>query len=332
MLGIRRIYNWITKRLRNHDRWERACIALSEATDWLSLSSIGKSRVVALTIVVPFIGYLILFNNYIFEYFMFAKEVVRASHPFGNFDSIQGNISLNNLYFLYFGLVLVGLSSSLFSIFCPNEIKQNRTVNDFIRSSEEIKAATLVIDDLNYVLAKYVNANEPYESNPGEEADAETPQRSLTNILEYPDDIGTMHYHLTYEIYDRMQQLDPASDDPQPPEDYVASQGSGDRGDYSDDSGGDAISGMIYGSGYLNIYGISEIALMNRRVHFYSVRLFRQAANDFYKDISFIKFACLRREKPHLRIAIGASYALGFILLLIPTLKTCFLIASSFFN
>ncbi len=67
----------------------------------------------------PFVGYLILFNNEIINYFELSKSAL-------GFDpSITESISFSRLYQLYFGLMIVGIASTLFSIFCPPIVKAN---------------------------------------------------------------------------------------------------------------------------------------------------------------------------------------------------------------
>jgi len=101
---------------------------------WDVLRIIGKSKIVSLTILVPFIGYLILFNNELVAWFSLSKELVY-------FPSSQDPISpdtVSRLHFLYFGLTFLGLSSIGFSVLCPKEVKEHQTVYDYINSEMAI--------------------------------------------------------------------------------------------------------------------------------------------------------------------------------------------------
>ena len=314
---------------------ERAVKALSEATDWLTLSSIGRSRIVSLTIIVPFVGYIIIFNDYIIGYFSFARAVILDISPSNGIgvDKLQKDISLDNLYFLYFGLLFVGIASALFSFFCPEEIKQYKVANDYIKSEDELKSPTMVISCLNYIFEKYYEAN---RENEGPAHDG----RDALGKLEYTDEIQTLHYNLVYEIIgsipnDELPGANSGEDEivEEPEQIDAESKEAQERMNERMSEQNEFHYGRIYlGSGYLNIYGITEMVIMNRRIDFYFVGQFRQAANIYYKDILFIKFLCLRKSKSFLRMIIGALYVVGIVLLLLPTLKTSVFIVGLPFN
>lgn len=276
--------------------------ALSDATDWLTLSSIGRSRAVSLTIIIPFVGYIILFNEYIIKYFLFARAVIVDVSPNIDIDIAQNKISLENLYFLYFGLLFLGLASSLFSFFCPEEIKQNKTSNEFIKSEEELKTPTIVISYLNFIFQKYLDSNESEEND----------NKNIFRKLEYPDEIDQLHYNLIYEIFENLEHYENNENETEVLD--------AEHQEYSEGNGYEGV--FYYGSGYLNIHSITDTVLMNRRITFHFVKQFRSTARDYYRDILFIKFLYLRKSKSALRIAIGSMYAFGIALLILPTIKT----------
>lgn len=292
---------------------ERAVLAASDATDWVSLSAIGRSRIVSLTIIIPFVGYLLLFNDFVFDYLRFAKRVLIDSGLTGDIIDAQDSFSLNNLYLLYFGLLFIGLASSLFAIFCPEEIKQHKLANDYIKTEEETKSKTVLISDLNYILEKYLNANQEMALD-----SSASVKRTIWSKCEYTDEIDQLHYNLIYEIFGKTDGLDDTEDSPEQ------------EADHTDD--GHPMDSLIYGNGYLNIYGISELVYMNRRVTFALTFSFRAAAEEFYKDILFIKFSCLRVSKCLVRLMVGALYGVGFLFLLIPTARTSLVVLLSMFG
>src|SRR6478672_12164520 len=93
---------------------------------WSSLRRIGQSRWVSLTIFVPVLGFLILFNQAVVHALAIAPEVlakifgVETSMP----QSIATGLTLNRLYFLYYGLSLIGFASGIYFLRCPNLLKQ----------------------------------------------------------------------------------------------------------------------------------------------------------------------------------------------------------------
>jgi len=101
---------------------------------WNGLSLIGKSKIIKLTMLAPFIGYLILFNNELANYFVLSAELIGASSEVNIID--KENIS--RLYYLYYGLITLGVSSILFSIFCPAVIKDHENEFNYINSEVQI--------------------------------------------------------------------------------------------------------------------------------------------------------------------------------------------------
>ncbi|WP_217513126.1 hypothetical protein [Vibrio metschnikovii] len=86
---------------------------------WCALRLVGSSKVVKLTVFMPFVGYLILFNNEIISYLELSKSAL------GIDSSGIEDVSFERLYQLYFGLMIVGVASLLFSLFCPQIVKAN---------------------------------------------------------------------------------------------------------------------------------------------------------------------------------------------------------------
>lgn len=84
----------------------------------------------------PFIGYLILFNNELVSYFELSNIFTGNSEKVGALS--DGAIS--RLYYLYFGLTMLGITSIAFSFFCPITIKNHR--NEYEYSESEVKIMT----------------------------------------------------------------------------------------------------------------------------------------------------------------------------------------------
>ena len=103
--------------------------------EWETLRIVGKSKIVGITILVPFIGYLILFNEGLFSYFNLAKELL--SHPEGQLESTQETIS--RLYYLYYGLTFLAVSSIAFAFICPTIVKNNKNEYEYINNEIAIK-------------------------------------------------------------------------------------------------------------------------------------------------------------------------------------------------
>ena len=93
---------------------------------WDRLRGFGSSRLVQATIVMPIIGYVILFNNDLAAYFKLF------------FDSESAPDIPWRLYFLYFGFCFLSAGSVLFAYKWPREVKHHGNAYMFIANEERI--------------------------------------------------------------------------------------------------------------------------------------------------------------------------------------------------
>ncbi len=109
---------------------------------WEGIRKIGQLRIMALTMIVPVIGYMIIFNENIIQLFELSKEVFTELVP-GSKSSVQGvsGDSKTRLYYFYFGLTFLGTGSIIYQIFCPGIIKEHGSDRQYIR--EEAPLITL---------------------------------------------------------------------------------------------------------------------------------------------------------------------------------------------
>ena len=111
------------------DRWAGAESAILDRRPiaripWSAIRRIGQSRLLSLTIIVPFLGSVILFNQVVVDLLILSPELVRRwFHLDGQTEqaihAIAHNLTLSRLYYVYFGLSFLGFGSSLFALFCP---------------------------------------------------------------------------------------------------------------------------------------------------------------------------------------------------------------------
>lgn len=71
---------------------------------WSAIRRIGQSRLLALTIVVPFLGSLLLFNQHVVELLTLSPELVRRwmNHTASGAEDAARQITLSRLYYVYF--------------------------------------------------------------------------------------------------------------------------------------------------------------------------------------------------------------------------------------
>jgi hypothetical protein len=110
---------------------------------WSRLRGTGNSLPVRLTVLIPVVGYLIIFNSYIVKYLELAKE-------FGGAQAMENASVSPRLLLIYFGLCAVALGSVIYDHFCPDEVKHfgtsaayvggdGRSIGDFALEAIEVK-------------------------------------------------------------------------------------------------------------------------------------------------------------------------------------------------
>jgi hypothetical protein len=82
---------------------------------WSRLRAIGNSGPVKLTILIPLVGYFVIFNSQLAQYLELVSEI-------GGFTAHQFSVS-PRLLLIYFGLCAFAVGSAVYSIFCPDEVK-----------------------------------------------------------------------------------------------------------------------------------------------------------------------------------------------------------------
>lgn len=101
-----------------------------ELWHWSTLRAIGNSPAVKMTIFIPLIGYMVIFNENILRYVQLSEYI------FGN-DVATGagaHVSLR-LIVIYFGLSFLAVGSIIYQLFCPVEVKRFKTSIDYIAAA-----------------------------------------------------------------------------------------------------------------------------------------------------------------------------------------------------
>lgn len=97
---------------------------------WSTLRVIGNSMLVRATVVMPFIGYLILFNSHVVDALRPAIEMF----PNCSDGNCAQSFMWSRLFFLYFGLMFLGLGSFIYQLRCDPNIKRFDTSEAFTAS------------------------------------------------------------------------------------------------------------------------------------------------------------------------------------------------------
>ncbi|MGB9369131.1 MAG: hypothetical protein WCE79_24275 [Xanthobacteraceae bacterium] len=95
---------------------------------WVTLRSLGNSRAAQLSVLFPAIGYLILFNDQIARFLS-----MEALDGHLNQVSVVTALWRNKLYFVYFGLMAMGIGSAIYQVACPYIVKKHGDWADYVR-------------------------------------------------------------------------------------------------------------------------------------------------------------------------------------------------------
>jgi hypothetical protein len=84
---------------------------------WADLRPIGKSSISKATILMPFIGYIILFDGQFIYHTAISQWIEVSEDRFWNVPSLR------TIYCFYFGLLIFSISNAIYLLVCPKTIK-----------------------------------------------------------------------------------------------------------------------------------------------------------------------------------------------------------------
>jgi hypothetical protein len=103
---------------------------------WSNLRGISNSYAAKSTVLIPLIGYMILFNEHLVHLFDLARELEGGQ--------ASGRIS-PRLFWLYFGFCAIAVASLVYAKWCPVELKVYKTAEAFtngVRQHTPLKGYT----------------------------------------------------------------------------------------------------------------------------------------------------------------------------------------------
>jgi hypothetical protein len=106
-----------------------------------------------LTILMPFIGAFLLFNATTAKWLALPEQIAR---DFGMPLENDWSYNLNSLYYTYFGLVLLGIGSIIFAIFCPREIQTEPDITRFVANRIDIQTPSLTKRRLRELRTEFI--------------------------------------------------------------------------------------------------------------------------------------------------------------------------------
>lgn len=104
--------SWLVDYVNDHD-----------ANDWLEIRRIGNSKLVQFTILIPVLGYLIIFSEW------FIKDIIGSS---------SGFYHMWKIYTLYYGLSFIAFGSLIYNIYCPKIYRNYGSLAEYINNEERL--------------------------------------------------------------------------------------------------------------------------------------------------------------------------------------------------
>jgi hypothetical protein len=110
---------------------------LNQTTRWSNLRLIGNSNILKFTILIPIIGYMILFNEHLVQHFNLAEEFFGEVNP-ENDKRALNVITFWRLYCFYFGFCFLGGGAFLFHLICPPQIRRHGDQSNYVREEKQV--------------------------------------------------------------------------------------------------------------------------------------------------------------------------------------------------
>lgn len=266
----------------------RVALFLSARLRWSTLARIGRAPIMRLTVIVPILGVTLIFNQETANFLTLSPEFI---DDLGISES--GNFSFSNLYFLYFGLCFLGFASALFSILCPADVSNQPNELMYISNIPSNETPVQAKANFQVILNSYFETYfDPFK---GEETMRwENP--------EYPGDLVGDFHNLIQAMYSET--------------------------DFGDDENGDEnMPAVIGATGYPDFQAFAEMIWRSIAVEKVYWIPFKETAPIFAKDIAFLKFKSLDYSRMKWRLLIASLFLAGFLIALVPTVRTFFLLA-----
>jgi hypothetical protein len=255
---------------------------------WSNLSKVGGTPALRLTVLVPLIGIFLIFNEQTEKLFIYP-DFFREDLGL----SIENKFSTTNLYFTYFGLCFLGIASAMFALLCPKEIANQPNQQDYLLNSTSIETPVIAKGSFRELLDIHF-ANE----------DDNVVNKNNDNFLENPE----YPHKLEGDFHSLMEELH--------------SEYEVENDDFEDDQSPE----VMMATGYLDFTEFARMLWSNPRVVWVYTIPFFALTPKFAKDIAYLKYQALDYTRYYFRLSISCMYAIGFLLLLVPTAKVFFLL------
>lgn len=276
---------------------------------WSSIRRIGQSRLLRLTIIVPFLGSVILFNQAVVDLLSISPELVRrwfhlASERSDEAKATAHIVTLARLYFMYFGLSFLGFGSAIFALFCPEAIKEYPSVTNF----QSVEGPLATKPRFRILLRHAAHHFYFWQWRMYDDLFPLTGASRTLRKLGEPTEFRRLFITVILEVYGSWcRTLGPAPDD---------------HAQYQDEEG------------RLDPGKLARPMAFSRRTEEWWVDQVADTSFDVEtrNDVLALSYMAYDHSKPLWRLLTASFYAVGFALLLIPTFQTFYLVLSSLFS
>lgn len=284
-------------------RYHAANILLSETFRWSSLRAIGRSSLGRLTILMPFVGYLIVFNPSFVSFFQSVVPHEELIAPAWLLSAHSARLS-----FLYFGLLALGIGIGAFTLTVPEQIRNSSSAADYISEMERVWSPALVRTIFEDIIQRYLRLHDEDDAHPI---------------------FGTASPSFTYKPSSYLHELVAAifrdSGLPYFPEDL-----------YEHDLPGTMVMGTPYyfstAAGHVLTDKIMQVTTSSRLSDRTFARVMAEGAVERRKEVFYLDYFSSDFQRYPIRILLASLFVIGFALLLVPTITTSSLAAIATFQ
>jgi hypothetical protein len=263
---------------------------LQRVPRWDALRNVGNARLVKLTIVVPILGYMILFNEKLTDYYALSVQFLPAQSIllvlFSPGEDAKEAVSASyRLYCFYFGFTLLGCASLLFLWRCPRLVRLYGSAAAFVAREERTVLPGRLYRMVNAIQQRRLQTTFPHLGYSLDEVRRFSLSHKAIVLSEGPDSYGGIAPKDTKAVpTEDLQKLNAAKE-------------------------------------IIAIGGVSDEIFTGLAV--------RGTAGPNIPHIMTEWFVPLKDTEPYVRLIASILYALGFVILAIPTLDTFLLVLTT---
>jgi hypothetical protein len=271
--------------------------SLTEFCRWSTLGAVGRSNVGRLTILIPLVGYLLIFNPSFSTFF-------ESRIPGGVANAPAALVSLhsNRLNFLYFGLLFLGTGIALYTAFAPEQIRNYHSASDYIQDMEKVWSPSLIGNTLDSVCSRFLALHDKGDTHP------------IFSIghPSFPAKPSSYLHQLIARLFGDL------------PEGAIP------ESEWEVDQPGTMVLASPYCfvglSGHILTDKIMQVMYSGRLVDRAVLAEMHAAANDQRKELFYVDYVSSDYRMYGIRLLIFSMFLTGFFLLLVPTTTTSMLV------